>query len=398
MAVFAETKHQWHLGTDRCEQYQDKNNESEQTIVHTHNITGNTVFVNTINPPEKYVCSQFFSKFFFSLLKIDKSRTSIYNTYMAEKKKKDESKKHHMKNDEFVRSTLSEKETALSFFQNYLPAEIIKHLDFESLKIAKDSFVDKKMSRYFSDLIYEVKLDGAMAFIYLLIEHKSQKAPMVAFQLLKYLVRIWELFLKQHKGAKKLPVILPMLIYHGEMEWDVDTQFISLFEVPDDLMNHVWEYIPNFHYRLYDISQLPDEDIKGEVRLRIALFTLKYVLGPLLLSKLSGILKLFDEFNDKNKEAEYLETLFEYLVSKLPKDKKDEFMVKAANLKDEGGKVMKTIADSWKASGKKEGKKETTWEIIKRSLKEGLPINTIERITGVPVEKINSMREKMAQG
>jgi hypothetical protein len=33
------------------------------------------------------------------------------------------------------------------------------------------------------------------------------------------MVRIWELFLKQNKKAKYLPVIIPLVIYHGKPRW-----------------------------------------------------------------------------------------------------------------------------------------------------------------------------------
>jgi predicted transposase/invertase (TIGR01784 family) len=73
---------------------------------------------------------------------------------------------------------------------------------------------------------------------------------------------------------------------------------------------------------------------------------------------------------------------------------------------------MATIAEKWKEQGKKEGKlegkiegkiegkkegrKEGKWDVVKKSLKEGLPIKTIERITGFPSEEIHRFKEKIA--
>ncbi|MCU0287766.1 MAG: hypothetical protein MUF15_15420, partial [Acidobacteria bacterium] len=47
--------------------------------------------------------------------------------------------------------------------------------------------------------------------------------------------------------------------------------------------------------------------------------------------------------------------------------------------------------------GIKEGLKEGKWDVVKMSLKEGLPIKTIERITGFPAEEINRFKEKVMQ-
>ncbi len=48
---------------------------------------------------------------------------------------------------------------------------------------------------------------------------------------------------------------------------------------------------------------------------------------------------------------------------------------------------MQTIAEKWMEKGME--------KFVKSSLKEGLPIETIKRITGFPEEKINRVKEKM---
>jgi predicted transposase YdaD len=50
---------------------------------------------------------------------------------------------------------------------------------------------------------------------------------------------------------------------------------------------------------------------------------------------------------------------------------------------------------SWERIAKKEGKKEGKWDVVKMSLKEGLSIKTIERITGFPAEEIHRFKEKL---
>jgi len=46
--------------------------------------------------------------------------------------------------------------------------------------------------------------------------------------------------------------------------------------------------------------------------------------------------------------------------------------------------------------GKKEGKKEGKWDVVKNSLKEGLPIKTIERITGFSMEEISQFKKNLS--
>lgn len=296
--------------------------------------------------------------------------------------------------DKSIRFYLCEKETAKSFFQEYLPPRITKNLDFAALEICKDNFVSSKMSDYFSDILYYIHLNDMDAFIYLLIDHKSWEEHFVSLQLLKYMVRIWELYLKQNENAKILPVILPIVIYNGPRKWRLDTRFISLFNVPE----YMKDYIPDFNYNLHDVSHLPVEEIRGAVLLRILFKTFRYINEPELIHKLPEILRLFFELKDKSKATEYLEVLLNYLSSSgryLNEDNLKETLTQVFEIK-KGGDLMATLAEKWREQGIEIGKEEVTWEFVKNSLEEGLPIETIERITGLPIEKINRIKEKMA--
>jgi hypothetical protein len=46
------------------------------------------------------------------------------------------------------------------------------------------------------------------------------------------------------------------------------------------------KYIPAFSYELYDVSHMPEEQIKGEVELRIVLMAFRYIFHPEIMSRL----------------------------------------------------------------------------------------------------------------
>ncbi len=73
-----------------------------------------------------------------------------------------------------------------------------------------------------------------------------------------------------------IPVIIPMTLYHGESKWELETSFGSLFDSPEYLKR----YVPDFEYNLNDISHVPDDEIKGTIRLRVLCLTLKYIFSP----------------------------------------------------------------------------------------------------------------------
>lgn len=44
------------------------------------------------------------------------------------------------------------------FLRNYLPEDVVRLLDFSNLEISKDSFIEKDLKDYFSDILYSVRL------------------------------------------------------------------------------------------------------------------------------------------------------------------------------------------------------------------------------------------------
>ena len=174
--------------------------------------------------------------------------------------------------DKLVRETLGRKDTACDFFQNYLPGHILELIDLDSLEISKDSFIEKELKEFFSDILYKVRFKNEEGFIYLLLEHKSYQPELIHLQLLGYIYQIYCLHVKQTK-AKYLPVIIPMVLYHGKTEFKLDTNFTSVIKGPSDLLR---EYIPDFKFILLDLTQYTDEEIKGHVLAKAFMMALKH--------------------------------------------------------------------------------------------------------------------------
>ncbi|MDQ1349956.1 MAG: hypothetical protein QG657_257, partial [Acidobacteriota bacterium] len=265
------------------------------------------------------------------------------------------------------------------------------------------TFVDKKLSRYFSDILYKIQTPGESVYIYLLLDHKSSQEKFVGFQLLKYMVRVWELHFKQNKEVLYLPAIIPMVIYHGASKWELDKRFISLFRDVDGLK----EYIPNFKYMVYDISHIPDEKIKGDILLRIVLTIFKYILSGKMKEKLPGILTLFLELQDKTKAIEYLESFLKYLVSSAKELQIEYIEETVTRYIEEGGVIMQTIAEQLMEKGKLEGMQlgmqqgmqhgmqKGKMEVVKKAIRAGLSIETIAMISGLSIDEIRQMQSKM---
>jgi len=295
--------------------------------------------------------------------------------------------------DRFFKEVFSRQEVALDFLRNYLPGDVLDCLDEETLYLTKDSFVDKGSDAYFSDLLYRVSLrDGADSYVYVLFEHKSYPAPLIAFHLLRYMVRIWEQYLKQELSEKLLPII-PVVIYHGAAKWKVAEKFMGLFECPEDLVR----FLPDFSYVVCDVSKFSDEEIKGMVKLKAALLLFRYILHDELVDRLPGILGLLKELTTKRTGMEYLETVLSYLSR--GSDRVDEEDLRRAVEEAfplTGGKIMPTLAEKWIEQGIQQGMQQGIQQGMQQGMqaaREGVIEILEERFSTVTKSVLRTLKE-----
>ena len=268
--------------------------------------------------------------------------------------------------DRFFKAVFSQKEVVVDFLQNYLPADIAHKFDYESLKIVKNSFVDPKLLEYFSDLLFELKWsNGKWGYIYLLFEHKSFMPPLISFQLLRYMIQIWELALSQQK---RLYPVLPVVLYHGEAKWCVGLNFKDIFETPPELE----PYLPDYRYWLCDLSPYSDAEIKGQVLLQVHLLLMKYIFSEDLPKWLPEIFTLLREIRHGKTGLDYLETIFRYIASagKHVTDENLKSAIKAAI--PQGGAVMSSLAQKWFEEGEQKGIKEGLEQGLQQGIQQGL--------------------------
>ena len=254
--------------------------------------------------------------------------------------------------DKFFKEVLSREEIARDFIIHYLPSDVVDLFDMTSLEIKKDSFVEKGLKEYFSDLLYCVDTkDGGSSYVYVLFEHKSYPERLISLHLLRYMVRIWEQAINLGE-SKPLPPVLPVVVYHGRLKWKVGLDFQDLFDLPESLQ----EYFPDFRYLLCDLRQYSDEEMKGAVTLKAAFLLMKHIFSKDLADRLPGILKLLRDLLNKRSGLQYLETLLRYVASGSDQIREDELErgVKEM-LKEEGGVVMPTLAEQWVERGIQQG-------------------------------------------
>ena len=178
--------------------------------------------------------------------------------------------------DAFFKVTFGDKDVAQDFLKHYLSAQIANVVDLNYLTKENNSFVDERFKESFTDMLYRTKINGEDGYIYFLFEHKSYQDPLVILQLLRYIVRIWEE--KYDRKANRLPIIIPMVIYHGESKWNVQTKLINLIKGIDELPEETKKYIPVYEYELYDLSPFGQVMIVGLALTKVVLEVMQLVM------------------------------------------------------------------------------------------------------------------------
>ncbi len=309
--------------------------------------------------------------------------------------------------DRFFKELFSRPETVADFLTHYLPMEVASLLDVSAPELLKDSFVDKDLQTHFSDLLYRVRLKGGEdAFACLLFEHKSWPDEFTAFQVLRYKVRIWEQ--NRREGATRLPLILPVVLYHGRARWQASTSFQSLVESGNQPM--LQRYVPGFEYFLCDLSTLDEDEIKGAALLRVGLSLLKHIFSDDLPERLAEIFALFRQMREQS-ALEFLQTALKYLSVATDRITKVELSQALTSVfsEKEGG-LMQTLAEQWIQEGLQQGLQQGLHQGLHQGLQQGVARAALRmlrrkigeldewtqtRISSLPSEQLDQLSEDL---
>ncbi|ECR4900769.1 Rpn family recombination-promoting nuclease/putative transposase [Salmonella enterica] len=166
--------------------------------------------------------------------------------------------------DPLFKLFLREPETAKDFLAAHLPQDIRSLVNLDSLRLESGSYVDEQLKEQHSDILYSVKMaQGEQCLLYCVVEHQSTEDEMMAWRMKKYTIRAMSDHL--NKGHKKLPVVVPLLFYHGDVRpYPYSMDWLDCFEQPElarQVLSKPWPLI--------DVSELNDDDIKSHRRMAL---------------------------------------------------------------------------------------------------------------------------------
>jgi len=122
--------------------------------------------------------------------------------------------------DSFVKSCFDSINVSKSFVCNYISDDVRSRIDFTTLKAIDKESVGNDFKQLRSDKIFSCEIDNNSGYLYFLIEHQSRPDKLMALRFLKYTVALLDNHLKRHSDSRnlKLPIIIPLCLYHGKRE------------------------------------------------------------------------------------------------------------------------------------------------------------------------------------
>jgi predicted transposase/invertase (TIGR01784 family) len=269
--------------------------------------------------------------------------------------------------DEFFTYVFSDTTNVRDFLRISLPVPVLQLLDLGSLTVSKETFVDEELRRSQSDILIQTGLTAQTgpALIYILVEHKSYPDRWTLLQLLKYMVRIWEK--KKQERSKTLPVIIPMIFYHGKKRWRYPIRFSEYFNVPADMHS----YVPDFTADFIDAKDITISRAFANSRFRAAVMAFQYSFR-MLEKHVPEIIRTAAESSHDPRFEDFLTALLRYILLVLKGGYEEEVRkaVRAINMREVEEAYM-TIAEKLRKEGMEQGIEKGIEEGLVKGIKEG---------------------------
>lgn len=293
--------------------------------------------------------------------------------------------------DAVFRQMLTQKEVAQDFLQIHLPEAFLNICDLETLTLESGSFIEDDLRTCYSDILYSLQTTHGPGYVYALIEHQSKPDKLMAFRLMRYAVAAMQHHL--NAGHKTLPLVVPVLFYHGtESPWPYTLNWHQLFSEPQ-----LAKALYGNEFALVDLTIMPDNQIMQHQRVAMLELLQKHIRRRDLSELLDQLITLLTQ-----------DHLTEYQIDVLI-----NYMLKAGNTTEPGVLVrqlaqsapqykeqLMTIAEWLEEKGRvegmqqglekglEEGRQAEARDIAQKMLARGLEPDLITHLTGLTQEEL----------
>ncbi|HCK80238.1 MAG TPA: transposase, partial [Candidatus Competibacteraceae bacterium] len=142
----------------------------------------------------------------------------------------------------------------------FVPDDWLHGLDYSTLERVSGSYITDDLRDRADDIVWRVKVGGEWVYLYLLIEFQSAVDSWMAVRIMTYVGLLYQDLIKQKQvlPERRLPPVLPIVLYNGEGKWTAKTDVADLIPKAPGLLA---KYVPHLEYLLidenrYDLAEL----------------------------------------------------------------------------------------------------------------------------------------------
>ena len=296
--------------------------------------------------------------------------------------------------DAVFKRFLRQPETATDFLTLYLPEAIRQRCDFSTLRLQSASFIDEDLRAWYSDVLWSVQTTCGTGYVYVVIEHQSSPDSHMAFRLMRYAIAAMQRHLDA--GHKTLPLVVPMLFYHGATSpYPFSLNWLDEFADPQ-----LAKTLYGCPFSLIDVTVLPDDDIVQHRRVALLELMQKHI-RQRDLSGITESLAAVVMLGYTNRRQ--LRMLFHYMLQYGNTAEPGVFLRRLARRLPQYEETLMSIAQKLKQEGREEGREEGHLEGLQEGsrrealriagsmLQNGLDKEMVQKFTGLSADELQPM-------
>ena len=157
---------------------------------------------------------------------------------------------HDISHKEFY----SHPENVKDLIQGFVALDCVSDFDFTTLERENASFVTKENTERHDDIIWKLRWRDKWVYVYIIIEFQSDVDETMPVRIMSYVSLLYlSLLANKNLGygkTKKLPIVLPIVLYNGDSFWNVPLNVQDLIEKTEHSeLDNVYSKIKLLLYR-----------------------------------------------------------------------------------------------------------------------------------------------------
>ena len=297
--------------------------------------------------------------------------------------------------DAVFKQFLTQADTARDFLAIHLPPALRQRCDLDTLQLESASFIEESLRAWYSDVLWSLKTASGEGYIYVVIEHQSSPDAQMAFRLMRYAIAAMQRHLD--KGHTQLPLVIPLLFYHGRVSpWPYPMCWLAGFADPD-----VARRIYGDDFPLIDITTTPDDEIMRHRRVAMLELLQKHIRQRDMMDLHEQLVSLLALGYTSRRQ---LKTLLHYLLQagnaadpvaflrhlaqNVPRRPHKETLMNIAQFLEQRGhqQGLKQGLQQGIEQGIEQGEQQTAERIARAMLANGLDLSLVAKLTGLAPE------------